>query len=68
MQVQYVLYLLKYEMLFKMRDLYCLILNFQENAVFTQMQDDFNVQWGAQIKRVCQGKMYLSKSKMTPQK
>jgi len=43
LRYQYVLYLLKYEMLLQMRDLYCSVLNFQENTIFTQMQDDFNV-------------------------
>jgi len=55
-------------MLLQMRDLCCSILTFQEDTVFIQMQDDFNVRWGAQIKHVCQDKMYLSKLKMTPQK
>ena len=35
-------------------------------AKFTQMQDDFKLRWPPG-KNVCQGKMYLSQSKMIPQ-
>lgn len=36
------------------------------NTRFTQMQDDSNLKMTHQIKHVCQGKMYISKSKTTP--
>jgi len=39
-----------------------------EYTVLTQMLDDSNLRRPPQIKHVCQGKMYFSKSKMTLQK
>jgi hypothetical protein len=44
--------------------LYCIVILYV-NTVFTWMQDDSNL---PQIKHICQGPRYLSKSKPTPQK
>jgi hypothetical protein len=38
----------------------------EENTIFTQIQDEYKTTH--QMKHVCHGKMYLSKSKSTPQK
>jgi hypothetical protein len=47
--------------------MYYIILDMQI-TVFTGLQDDCNLRHPPQIKHICQGKMCLSKSKMSPQR